>query len=736
MSITLPLRPGTRVPSIALVGNPNTGKTTLFNVLCRTRRRTANYPGVTVERHTGLLRLPGGEAELVDLPGTYSLKADSFDEQVVVDSLLGRVAGLPRPDLVILVLDASNLTRNLYLYTQLAELDLPIVIALTMSDTLSENGISLDPAALEEALGVPVIDVSGERADGVARLSAALDGALRETPSASRRRTSRPEFPSVLEQIAGEFRAEAGVLDGVALTQLEARTLVLENSPSLEALLHGDQRVVVALGAARKKASNAGVAAPAVVAAARYRWISAIVSAVEHREHRAPSRSLRIDAVLTHRLWGPPIFASIMYVVFASIYAWAKPAMDAIDAAFRFGSDRAQAALSGLPMLQSLVGDGIIGGVGAVVIFLPQIVFLFLFISLLEDSGYLARAALMMDRLLAWSGLNGRAFIPMLSSFACAVPGVMSARVMADPRARLATILTAPLMSCSARLPVYVLMIGAFIEPVVGPLAAGLTLFLMHGVGVVIALPVAFVLNRGVLRTPTVPFVLELPPYRRPHLRSTYYRVRDAAAKFLVRSGTIIFALSIVVWAMTYFPRPESVRVAIEHRYAPGIAAARTSGDSAVQLLTRERDRRISAAFLEQSYLGRAGRTVQPLFAPLGYDWKITVGILGAFPAREVIIATLGIIYSVGDADEHSSDLRETMRKEKRPDGTAVFTPLTAISIMVFFALCCQCLSTVVTVQRETRSWGWAAFLFTYMTVLAYLVSAAVYQGGRWLGFS
>ena len=735
MNGTSVVAPETRAPVIALVGNPNTGKTTLFNVLCRARRRTANYPGVTVERQTGLMHLPEGQAELVDLPGTYSLKADSFDEQVVVDSLLGRVEGLSRPDLVLLVLDAGNLTRNLYLYTQLAELGLPVVIALTMTDTLAENGIFLNQSALEKALGVPVADVSGESADGVAHLAATVAAAL--APSREERvRPNGPDFPRPLEEIAEQFRSRVGQIKGRELTQLEARTLVLERSPSLEALLE-DQGARVALTTFRQKAVRAGVSAPAVVAAARYRWISAVVSQVERREPRPPSRSARIDALLTHRLLGPPIFAGIMYVVFASIYAWAKPVMNAIDVVFRLASSHASASLSGLPMLQSLVGDGIIGGVGAVVIFLPQILFLFLFISVLEDSGYLSRAALMMDRLLAWSGLNGRAFIPMLSSFACAVPGVMSARVMSDPRARLATILTAPLMSCSARLPVYVLMIGAFIEPTVGPLAAGLTLFLMHGVGAVTALPVAFILNRGVLRTPTVPFVLELPPYRRPHMRSTYYRVRDAGTKFLVRSGTIIFALSIVVWALTYFPRPDLVRVGLHGQYAPRIAAAGSAGDTALgERLTRERDQRVASAFLEQSYLGRAGRFMQPLFAPLGYDWKITVGILGAFPAREVIIATLGIIYSVGDADENSTDLREMMRREKRADGRSVFTPLTALSIMVFFALCCQCLSTVVTVQRETRSWKWAAFLFTYMTVLAYLASAAVYQGGRWLGFS
>ncbi len=719
-----------RRPTIALVGNPNTGKTTLFNVLCRLRRKTANYPGVTVERQSGTIQLAHGEAEVIDLPGSYSLKADSFDEQVVVDSLLGRTPGLDRPDLVVLVLDASNLTRNLYLYTQVAELGLPMVVALTMTDTLAVAGITLDAQALARELAVPVVDVSGERKDGVARLTAALEQALTsERAGAEHSEPNRPTFPTRLDEIARALQAATGE----RLSLIEARTLVLEDNTTLLTRLEGETNGRAALVEARAQAARSGLSAPAVVAAARYRWIGSIVSRVERREERGPSLSNRMDAVLTGRWLGPPIFALIMYVVFASIYTWAKPLMEGIDATFRLVAGSASAGLQSMPMLQSLVADGMVGGVGAVLVFLPQIAVLFLFIAVLEDSGYLARAALMMDRLLAWSGLNGRAFIPMLSSFACAVPGVMSARVMSDPRARLVTILTAPLMSCSARLPVYVLMIGAFIEPTIGPAAAGAALFLMHGVGAAVALPVAFVLNRGVLDTPATPFVLELPPYRRPHLRSVFYRVIDASRSFLVRSGTIIFALSIVIWALTYFPRPPEVRAQWEQTYAGRLAALPTASAEA-RALEKERDNHVASAYLEQSLLGRAGRAVQPLFAPLGFDWKITVGVLGAFPAREVIIATLGIIYSVGDADESSPDLRESMRREKRPDGRPVFTPLTATTIMVFFALCCQCLSTVVTVQRETRSWKWAVFLFTYMTILAYVSAMAVYQGGRLLG--
>lgn len=715
---------------VALVGNPNTGKTTLFNQLCRTNRKTANYPGVTVERHSGGLPLPNLRADLIDLPGTYSLKADSYDEEVVVDSLMGRVSGLNRPDLVVVVLDAGNLRRNLYLYTQLAELGLPLVGALTMTDTLEAGGIQIDVAHLEKSLSIPIIDVSEGKADRRGALLRQIESSLLEQKPAV---PARPTFPPALDTIAADL---VQALADRSVSLAEARNLLLYRGPVVESVLANDAAALAELERARERARAAGVSAPAVMAAARYRWIENIVAKVERREDRGISISGRLDRIFTHRLLGPPIFAAIMYVVFASIYAWAAPLMEGIEGAFSLAGSAVVAPLAEMPVLSSLIKDGIIGGVGSVVVFLPQIIFLFLFIALLEDSGYLARAALMMDRLLAWTGLNGRAFIPMLSSFACAVPGVMSARVMPDPRARLTTILIAPLMSCSARLPVYVLMIGAFIEPTAGALVAGLALFLMHGVGVVVALPIAFFLNRRVLRTPTVPFVLELPPYRTPHLRSVYYRVRDASMKFLVRSGTIIFALSVVIWSLTYFPRPPAIQTQIESKYAEQIQSAREKDGTAAASLIAKRDSQIAATYLEQSYLGRAGHAIQPLFAPLGYDWKITVGILGAFPAREVIISTLGIIYSVGDPSEESTDLRETMRREKRADGTPVFTPLTAVSIMVFFALCCQCLSTVVTVQRETQSWKWAIFLFVYMTALAYVGSLLVYQGGRAIGFS
>lgn len=472
-------------------------------------------------------------------------------------------------------------------------------------------------------------------------------------------------------------------------------------------------------GALREQADSSNLT-PAALVTQRYQWAEAIVQRVEKRSEKALTFSRKLDRILTHRFFGLIIFAAVMFLMFQSIYTWAVPFMDLIETGISTLSDVVGSSLAARPLLASIMVDGMIAGVGSVIVFLPQIVILFLFVAVLEDSGYLSRAAFLMDKLLGWTGLNGRAFIPMLSSFACAVPGIMAARVMPDPKARMATILVSPLMSCSARLPVYILLISAFIEPRFGASWAAVTLFAMHGIGLLIALPIAWILNKGILKTPDMPFILELPVYRLPNWTNVVFRAYEAGKKFTVRAGTVIFAFSIIIWALSYFPRPDHI--------ADDIRAQAQSQDA---LLI---DQQIAGAYLEQSYLGTAGKAIQPIFGPLGFDWKITVGILGAFPAREVILSTLGIIYQIGEADEESDDLKQRMAAESWPDGSQVFTPLVAIVLMIFFALCSQCMSTLITVQRELNSWKWAGFLFTYMTALAYLLSLVTYQGGKALG--
>ena len=735
-------------PIIAIAGNPNTGKSTVFNALCGARQKVANYPGVTVEKKLGYLRLGRHDVELVDLPGLYSLTAVSPDEETAADVLMGRLGDqdIPRPDLILCVLDATNLKRNLFLFSQIQELGLPVMVVLTMTDLMARTGVSVDVPALQKKLGVPVYPVIGRNREHLARLTAALEAEIErilanpvapEVPPFGA--GARARFPNALEGLVAEL--QQAYADFLPLGSFEARQLLVSDRHALVPRIEEIPAAREALARLREKTRELALS-PAAIAVARYGWVDEILNEVETREQNEDrSFGARLDRLLTHRVLGFAAFAGIMYTVFQAIYTWAGPFMDLIEEGTGLVGEFVGSFLVSTPMLQSLMVDGVVAGVGSVVIFLPQIIILFLFIAFLEDSGYLARAAFLMDRLLGWTGLNGRAFIPMLSSFACAVPGVMAARVMPDPRARLTTILVAPLMSCSARLPVYLLMIGAFIEPHFGAGWAALTLFGMHALGLIVALPVAYFLNRGVLKTPSIPFVLELPAYRWPSLFNVGFRAYEASKKFLMRAGTVIFAASIVIWGMSYFPRPESIATNIEQKYAPELSALQAAGESAESAtnpreeLQMRIDNEISGAYLEQSYLGRLGHAVQPLFAPLGFDWKISVGILGAFPAREVIIATLGIIYNVGaSVDEESDSLKQRMAAEIRTDGTPVYTPLVAVTLMVFFALCSQCMSTLATVWRELNSGKWAAFLFVYMTGLAYICGLAVYQTGRWFG--
>ncbi len=707
-----------RTMEIALIGNPNTGKTTVFNALCGARQKTGNYPGVTVERKSGPVSLGEGEGTVIDLPGLYSLRAVSRDERVAADAAMGRLSGERHPDVVLFVLDVTNLKRNLFLYSQVAELGLPVVVALTMTDLLEGEGLTLDHAVLSEKLKAPAIAVLPSRPETFRELKRALWEAARNGKSAEPLVDYAPDFQECVTELV-----EAG---SPGMSAFEAQEILLgsvrpEEKPELAGLIH---ELLLRPAVKRNR--------PGRVTIDRYRWAQNTADLSEKRLVRStPTLTQRLDRIFTHRVFGLLAFAAAMFLVFQSIYTGASPLMSVLESGFRIAASWTGNILDGYPMLQSLVGDGIIGGAGSVLVFLPQIAILFAFIAILEDSGYLARAAFLMDRLLGWAGLNGRSFIPMLSSFACAVPGVMASRVIPEEKARIATILVSPLVSCSARLPVYLLLIGAFIEPQYGAAMAALALSGMHVFGVAVAMPIAWVINRGFLRTQSLPFLLELPPYRLPYWRNVLYRVYEATKSFLVRAGTVIFAVSIVIWALSYFPRPASLATEVAAEFQTDRARLASKGDDeALRSLEARQKQTLASRYLEQSFLGRSGKTLEPFFRPMGFDWKITVGILSAFPARETIIATFGIIYAVGDPDENTPALRERMAMEKKADGTPVFTPLTAVSLMVFFALCCQCMSTVATVRRELNSWGWAFFMFFYMTALACVFSLAIYQIG------
>lgn len=708
---------------IALLGNPNTGKSTLFNRLTGLRQHIANYPGITVERKTGLMMLGTERLEVIDLPGTYSLAASSPDERVVMDALEGR-AGDPAPDLIVCVVDATNLKRNLFLVSQCAELGLPMVVVLNQWDAATRGGVRIDHALLSDRLGVPVIPTVARSGEGLEKLKEAILEARRHP-----RPATRIAWPDFVHSARAQVQAEIA-RQGASLSDPEILRLLFDADSTYAGLLPDPAGAARVLREARESFLHHGLNPGPAEAVLHYRHIEGLLEGVVSGTGPIARTRDSVDAILLHRVWGTLTFLAVMYVVFQSLYAWAGPLMDLIEAGTGWLQETVAPLLAGTPMLQSLVTDGIIAGVGGVVIFLPQILILFFCLALLEDSGYLARAAFLMDKLFGWCGLNGKSFVPLISGYACAIPGVMAARTLEDPKARITTILMTPFMSCSARLPVYVLLIGAFIEPAYGPVVAGWTLFAMHFVGAFVALPFAWILNHCFLRIRSQPFILEMPDYRAPALRNVLIRMWERGREFLIRAGTVILAFSVIIWALLYFPRPESVAENTRAEFVTENPAALLD-DPATSLRLAHR---IEGAYIEQSYLGRFGKAVQPVFDPAGFDWKITVGVLSSFPAREVIIATLGIIYNLGaDVDEGSEDLRSILAREKWQNGPRagqpVYTIPVVLALMVFFALCMQCGATLAVVAREL-SWRWALGLFGVMTATAWLAAVLVYQVG------
>jgi ferrous iron transport protein B len=703
---------------VALVGNPNTGKSTLFNALTGLRQRVGNYPGVTVARKSGTCDLGDGQkVELVDLPGLYSLAAASPDEQVVIDALSGNIAGDRRPDAVVLVVDATNLLRNLFLASQVAELGRPVVIVLNQADVAKEQGLRIDTELLSRRLGgVPVVLSSAWKGEGILDVRRAIAAALDQKAV-----LKRVDWPA---DIAGALAAVAKVATadtGKPVTVADAQRLLFDtNLSTAERLGWTVAQREATLRSARDRVRYSGYNPMAAEPLVHYAHLRVVLEGVVTEGLGKAGRSAAVDRLLLHRVLGPFLFLGIMLGFFASVFWLAKFPMDWIQAGVDWTKGVVAPQLDAYPMLQSLLADGIIGGVGAFLVFLPQILILFLFIGILEDSGYMARAAFIMDRLFSWCGLNGKSFVPMLSGFACAIPSLLSTRTIEDPKARLATAFVVPFMSCSARFPIYALMCAAFIGPLYGPGWESLVMVGMHCVGLLFAVPTAFVLTRLVLKVKPQPFVLELPRYQMPKPRDVVWRMWQNAAEFVSKAGTVIFAITIIVWALSYFPRDPSVAERIK-------AANPTAAEEVVKA-------KVQAAYVEQSYMGRFGKAVQPIFDPLGFDWKITVGVLASFPAREVIVSTLGVTYSVGEgAEADSQQLRKAMQDAKWSEGpragSPIFSLAAVLALMVFFALCSQCGPTIATLAQETGGWKWAAGSFLYMTTLAWVVSMLVYQG-------
>ena len=702
---------------VALVGNPNTGKSTLFNALTGLRQRVGNYPGVTVARKSGTCDLGDGQkVELVDLPGLYSLAAASPDEQVVIDALSGNIAGDRRPDAVVLVVDSTNLLRNLFLASQVAELGRPVVIVLNQADVAKEQGLRIDTELLSRRLGgVPVVLSSAWKGEGILDVRRAIARAI-----AQQIQMKRVTWPTNIAAALVDVATAAAADTGKPISEAEAQRLLFDTNPSTADRLGWTlaQREKT-LRTARDRVRNSGYNPMAAEPLVHYAHLRLILEGVVTEGAGKAGRSAAVDRLLLHRFLGPVLFLGIMLGFFGSVFWLAKFPMEWIQSGVDWTKAIVAPQLDAYPMLQSLLADGIIGGVGAFLVFLPQILILFLFIGILEDSGYMARAAFIMDRLFSWCGLNGKSFVPLLSGFACAIPSLLSTRTIEDPKARLATAFVVPFMSCSARFPVYALMCSAFIFPTYGAGWQSVAMIGMHCVGLFFAVPTAFVLTRLVLKVKPQPFVLELPRYQMPKPRDVIWRMWQNAAEFVSKAGTVIFAITIIVWALSYFPRDASVAERIK---ASNPAAAEEAVNAKVQ-----------AAYVEQSYMGRFGKAVQPIFDPLGFDWKITVGVLASFPAREVIVSTLGVTYSVGEgAEADSQHLRQAMQDAKWSEGpragTPIFSLAAVLALMVFFALCSQCGPTIATLAQETGGWKWAAGSFVYMTALAWLAGTAVYQ--------
>jgi ferrous iron transport protein B len=704
----------TRVPlaardtlRVAIAGNPNTGKTTLFNQLTGARGKVGNYPGVTVDRHFAALTLEGvGEVQLMDVPGTYSLSARSREEQLAIQAIAG-LHPLERPDLVVCVVDSTQLVRNLYLVLQLIELGLPLVVALNVTDRLAATGQTLDARALARELGVPCVPIVASKGVGLAELEAEMARVLAQPERGRPGWRWQPDDPLLLADVRAVEKevprewsqgdpGRARALALWALLSVDESDELAEVPPALRDVVLRKRRLAEASQRSLDEEIIRG----------RYAWIDARAPAFLAEAGAGASTTDRIDRVLLHPALGFALFLLLMAGVFQALFAGADPVIAWIERGFA-----ALGALAGrvLPagLMRDFVVDGLVAGVGSVLVFLPQILLLFLFIGVLEDTGYMARVAFLMDRIMRVLGLHGRAFVPMLSGYACAVPAILATRTMERRRDRLLTMLVVPLMTCSARLPVYGLLIAAMV-PVgsSGPWSQGLLLAAMYVFSTVVALLAAAVLGRTILTGPRVPLLLEMPPYRAPHWPSVLHMMWEKSRVFVREAGTVILACTVAMWLLLSFPRSEDPSSG-----PPGSA-------------------RISA-----SYGGQLGRALEPALAPLGFDWKIGIGLIGAFAAREVFVSTMAVVYGLEDAsDDSSTALRERLRAEQRPDGSRLFTPLTCISLMVFFALSCQCMSTLAVVRRETASWRWPAFLFAYMTVLAWCASFAVNQGGRWLG--
>ena len=702
--------------TVALAGNPNSGKTTIFNNITGARQHVGNYAGVTVERREGFRRFQGQDLLLVDLPGTYSLTANSLDEIVARNVIIDE-----KPDLIVNILDASNLERNLYLALQLLELERPLVLALNMTDMAEKAGIRINSDVLRTRLGVPVVKLIGNRNQGTEEL-------LQTVVESSKRTIYRPFSIDYGAKIEAAIVEVTEALQNLTHVKFPIRWLavkLLENDTEVQASLlkiEGGSAVAAIVARVRKKtAVLLGEELEIAMAEARYRVVADIVAEfVDSSGRQEQTVSDRIDRVLTHRVLGLPLFFGIMWLLFNVVFTVGEIPQGWIEDAVKWFSDLVSANLAE-GELRSLLVDGIIGGVGSVLTFLPSILLFFFGIALLEDTGYMARAAFVMDRVMRAVGLHGKSFIPLLLGFGCSVPAVMGARTLENKSDRMVTILVSPLMSCSARLPVYTLLIAAFFSENV----AGSVLFSIYFLGISLAILMALVFRKWMFPGASEPFIMEMPPYLLPTLRSIAIHMWERSILYLKKAGTLILAASILIWFITNYPA--NVEYSKDYDAAKGQITEQYDEVAAKPLLA-QLDQEQAGEKLALSYAGQFGHFIEPVIKPLGFDWKMGVGLVSAVAAKEVLVSTLATIYSVGDVEDDSQSLQEALAAD------AAFSPLVAFSLMVFTLIYSPCLAVLAVVRRETNSWKWPAFSFVYSTTLAWIMSFVVYQGGRLLG--
>ena len=708
------------IPWVALVGNPNSGKTAIFNLLTGMNQKVSNYPGITVEKKLGTGEFNDGTVyHLLDFPGTYSLTPESFDERIVAEQVLQWIHGENPPAVIVSVVDATNLSRNLYLTTQLLDLGIPIVIALNMMDLVAQTE-KIDPSSLRQWLGAEaVVPMSALKKSGINKIKGQIRaGIFTQT-------VNNDIFPlevtkpleTILTPITSLLFTKLGYTPRFAAAQalrlitsksnLELYNRAIQEKQKIDSKILNELKDLQTV--AIQEIEKEKLKPSSLEAMLRYKWLDE--NLVQDRSDQASKirkihSSEKIDQILTHRWLGPGIFIGLLYFIFQSIFNFSTIPMDWIEDGVNWIG---KGAVTLLPesYFRDLLIDGIIAGLGSILIFLPQIVILMFSLTLLEDSGYMARVAFMLDRGMSKIGLHGRSVLPLMSGYACAIPGIMSTRTIDNWKERLITMLILPLMSCSARLPVYALMIGAFIPPItVGYIFGlqGLMMVVMYFIGTVTALILAKVFSLWIKSEGKSSFVMEMPPYRLPIFRSVFRQVFIRAKLFLFNAGKIIMAISIILWFLASYPKT---------------------------------DNRGEQTTIHNSFAGKIGHTIEPAIQPLGFDWKVGIALITSFAAREVVVSTMATIYNVENTADDMVQLSDAMKNDINPStGLPVFTPLVAVSFMVFYVYAAQCMATFAIIRRETNTWKWPIFMITYMNVLAYLVSLLVYQGGLWLGFS